>query len=110
MTALSPSFTVHQFHHVGELRDAAGAWDDLWLRTESAAPLTRAELVAQWLDEFATTTNWRCLVVKEAGQLVAALPLVGQRVKHLLELGGVPSNPWCVCGDLLIDPRADVPA
>ena len=73
-------------------------------------PLTRAELLAQWLDEFAPMANWRCLVVEEAGQLVAALPLVGQRVKRLLELGSVPSNPWCVCGDLLVDPRADVPA
>ena len=110
MTALAAPFTVREFHRVGELRAAAGAWDDLWRRAESAAPLTRAELLAQWLDEFAPMATWRCLAVEEAGQLVAALPLVGRRVTRLVELGTVPSNPWCVCGDLLVDPEADVPA
>jgi len=110
MTTISPSLTVHQFQHVGELRAAAGAWDDLWNRAESAAPLTRAELLAQWLDEFAPKATCRCLIVEEGGQFVAALPLVGRRVKRLFEMASIPSNPWCVCGDLLVDPQADVPA
>ncbi|HUY37143.1 MAG TPA: GNAT family N-acetyltransferase [Pirellulales bacterium] len=110
MISLSASLTVHEFRRADELRATAGDWDDLWGRAESASPLTRAELLAQWFDEFAPAANWRCLAVEQDGRLVAALPLVGRRVKRLLELGGVPSNPWCVCGDLLVDPQADVPS
>jgi CelD/BcsL family acetyltransferase involved in cellulose biosynthesis len=110
MTSLSASMSIHELRSAGDLRAAAGAWDDLWRRAESASPLTRAELLAQWLDEFAPMADWRCLAVEKAGQLVAALPLVARRFKHVVHLGCLPSNPWCVCGDLLIDPHADVAA
>ncbi|HEV3022227.1 MAG TPA: GNAT family N-acetyltransferase, partial [Pirellulales bacterium] len=70
---------------------------------------TRAEPLAQWLSEFAAGARWHVIAIEMQGQLAAALPLVGRRVKGLVELGTVPSNPWCVCGDLLLDPHSDMP-
>jgi CelD/BcsL family acetyltransferase involved in cellulose biosynthesis len=109
-TVLSASTSVREFRRHDELRAAAREWDDLWRRAESAAPLTRAEPLAQWLDQFAAGASFHLIAVAADGQLAAALPLVGRQVKGLVELGAVASNPWSVCGDLLLDPRADVPA
>ena len=37
---------------VEELRGAAADWDDLWWRSEAALPTARAELLAQWVEQF----------------------------------------------------------
>jgi hypothetical protein len=42
-----------------QLRDRAGAWDDLWMRSDVALPTARAELIAQWLDRFAPKAEVR---------------------------------------------------
>ena len=86
-----------------ELRSASLAWDDLWYRSGTSAPIARAELVAQWVETFSPKAEFRALVVESEGQLVAALPLVGQSKAKLLRVGMLPRNEWLRCGDLLWD-------
>ena len=89
------------------IRAVAAEWDDLWRRSDCALPVARAELTAQWLENFAARTRVACLVVRKGEQLVAALPLAGGRWKKLLAVGRLPSNAWAWAGDLLVDPAAD---
>ena len=84
------------------------AWDDLWQRSDVALPNARAELVAQWLETAAPRASVRALAVEQDGQFVAALPLLGGRIKRLLSVGRLPTNDWSWAGDLLVDPSADV--
>jgi len=91
------------------IRAAAPAWDDLWRRSDVAVPVARAELVAQWIEAASPQATVRGLAVRQDGQLVAALPLVGGRVKRLVRVGRLPSNYWAWAGDLLLDPSADAP-
>ena len=93
-----------------ELRRQAAAWDDLWLRGEAALPTLRAELTAQWFEQFAPRARFTAIAIEQDGQLAAALPLVGQRVKRVLPVGGLPSNAWSTSGDLLLDTACDCDA
>ena len=95
---------------VGELRSLAMAWDDLWRRSEVRSPLARAETVASWIERFAPAARFECLAVEAEGKLAAALPLVGRRLRNLVEIGGLPANSWALCGDLLVDAATDVDA
>ena len=101
---------LRQFDSIRQLRDAAAAWDRLWLRSEVSLPTARAELVAQWLEHFAPRARWRALVVEDGQEPVAALPLVGRRVRGLLPAGDLTSNYWSPNGELLLDPAADAEA
>jgi len=97
-----------QLESVHDIRACAGAWDDLWLRSDVTLPVSRAELVAQWLEMIAPLASVRVLAVEQDDQLVAALPLLGGRVKRLLPAGRLPTNDWSWAGDLLVDASADV--
>ena len=101
---------LRYLHSLDELRGAATAWDDLWYRSGSAAPVARAELIAQWVESFDTQAAFHAAVVEEDGQFVAALPLVGGRKAKLISTGLFPRNDWCRCGDLLWDPAAGTEA
>jgi CelD/BcsL family acetyltransferase involved in cellulose biosynthesis len=92
------------------LLDHAEAWDDLWRRSEVSTPSACARLLALWLETFAPDRRFLALAVAREGQLVAALPLVGRRLKGVLELAGMPSNQWADCGEFLLDPAGDVDA
>ena len=99
---------LHCIHltSVDELRASASAWDDLWWRSEVALPTVRAELLAQWVEQFKPRGQFHALVVADQKRWVAALPLVPRRVGWLLPAGGLPTNPWLPCGELLLDPAA----
>lgn len=89
---------------VGPLRGAAAAWDDLWQRSDATAPLLRAELVAQWVEQFSPQGGLRALaVVEEQGRWLAALPLVPAPDGGVLRTGRLASNDWSCSGDLLLD-------
>jgi CelD/BcsL family acetyltransferase involved in cellulose biosynthesis len=92
---------------VAEIRGAAAAWDDLWWRSDVAWPIARAELVAQWIEQFAPQSPLLCLAVEDQGQWVAALPLVCTPRWRVLKSGTLPGNEWSPSGDLLLDPDAD---
>lgn len=97
-----------QIISVDEVRDAAPRWDDLWWRSEVTCPAVRAEMVAQWLEQFSPRGNFQALVVEDQGQWAAALPLVHSSLGPLLGTAGTTSNEWSPSGDLLIDPSAPV--
>ena len=89
------------------IRNVAAPWDDLWRRSDRALPVAWAELTAQWLETFAPRSRIACLAVRDGGQLVAVLPLVGGRLKRILPVGRLPTNPWSWAGDLLVDRAAN---
>lgn len=89
---------------IAELRDAAAAWDDLWWQSDVALPLARAELLAEWIEQFSPRAEFHALVVADSARWIAALPLVPCRVARLIPAAGLPCNPWSPCGDLLCDP------
>ena len=98
---------LRQLDSVHQLRAVAPAWDALWQRSETTFPTARAELVAQWLEHFAPRARLRILLVREADELVAALPLVGRRLRAVLPVGDLTMNYWSPNGELLLDPTAD---
>ncbi len=91
------------FRSSAELRAVAPAWDDLWQHSAITRPTLRAELVAQWVDDFAAGKRFRALAVERDGQFVAALPLVSERLGRFVRAGGLTTNDWSPCGDLLLD-------
>ena len=95
-----------QIDSIDQLRARSAQWDDLWQRSQSAAPTARAELVAQWIERFAPREAFRALLVEQQGRLLAAWPLVGTRLKGLVELAGTPGNCWSAAGELLLDAQA----
>lgn len=97
-----------QIDSVATLRAAASAWDDLWRRSDVSMPTCRAELLAQWVEQFSPRAEFRALAVEDQGQWAAALPLVGCKVGRVIAAGGMPSNPWVSSGELLLDPAADL--
>lgn len=94
---------------IEELRAAASTWDDLWWRSDVALPTFRAELLAQWVEHF-KPSGFHALVVADGHRWIAALPLAARRVGWLLPAGGLPTNSWLPCGELLLDPSSDVDA
>ncbi len=93
--------------NVSSLRDLASSWDDLYNRSAAACPLLAAEHVAQWVEQFAPGRRFAALVVEQDGALAAALPLVGTTVGKVIQAGGITSNPWAPCGELLLDETQD---
>lgn len=105
-----PAYRLIQHHDARSFVDQADRWNDLWRRSEVAAPSARAEQIAHWLATFAADETFYALTVNDGERLVAALPLVGRRVKQLMRVGMLPHNEWTSGGELLVDPTADVAA
>jgi hypothetical protein len=103
---------LHCLHltSVEELRASALTWDDLWWRSDVPLPTVRAEVLAQWVEHFKPRGGVHAIVVADSHRWVAALPLVPCRVGWVIPAGGLPSNPWSSCGELLLDPSASVDA
>ena len=93
--------TLH-FDSLAGLRSAAGAWDDLWQRSDVTLPTLRAELIAQWIEHFARPADFDALAVECDGRLVAALPLWRRRVGRVLGAAAMPCNEWSSNGELLL--------
>ena len=90
------------------LRAAADVWDDLWRRSDVASPMARANLLAQWLDQFARGTRFVALTVQCGRRLLAALPLVEGPMAGYLPAGRMATSAWSTSGELLLDPTAAV--
>jgi CelD/BcsL family acetyltransferase involved in cellulose biosynthesis len=97
---------LRRLESIADLRQKAQAWDDLWCRSDVAAPTARAELLAQWLEHFAPRTRFCAVTIEHEGSLAAALPLVGCSLKGLVEVANLPGNDWFPAGELLLDPNA----
>jgi CelD/BcsL family acetyltransferase involved in cellulose biosynthesis len=101
---------IVQLDTLDALRGFAAAWDDLWWRSDATLPTARAETVAQWIEHFAPRAAFRALAVVDQGQWVAALPLIGRRLKGWIPAGQLPNNEWAASGELLLDPHCDADA
>jgi CelD/BcsL family acetyltransferase involved in cellulose biosynthesis len=100
--------TIREFHTTDELRSAAADWDDLWLRSDTANPAARAQVIALWVDCFHPGVRFRALAVEQNGKLVAALPLFGRpRLKGLVPCGSLPGSCWGGGEMLLVDSDCD---
>lgn len=102
-------FRLIYLRSAAELRAAAGPWDELWHRSDVAAPTARAEMIALWLDRFAPQSPFCALAIERSGRFVAALPLVLRR-RGPWRLAGLPGNAWGLYGDLLLADIADLDA
>jgi hypothetical protein len=91
-----------------QLLARAEVWNELWLRSASTSPMCRAETINCWSRQFAPSVPFRALVVQQREHMVAALPLVGRTVGRVFSAGGLPTNNWCQCGELLIDESVDI--
>jgi CelD/BcsL family acetyltransferase involved in cellulose biosynthesis len=98
---------IVRFQSVAALRGAAEDWNDLWQRTAGALPTGRAELIADWLEQFAPQAKFVALAVEQDGQLIAGLPLVQRRALKFSKAGSLPSNSHCWAGQLLVDHTAN---
>jgi len=86
-----------------QVRAAAGAWDRLWQRSSLSSSLFRAEMTAQWLEQFAAAARIHVLAVARDGEFLAVLPLAGRRVHRFLPVGDLPIDCWSPSGELLLD-------
>lgn len=104
-----PTQTLELIHldSLDDLRAASPQWDDLWLRSSTTNPCAQAELVAQWVGRFADESSFHALILASRGRWVAALPMIGIRIRGLLPAAGLPRNAWTRAGDLLIDPEIE---
>lgn len=91
-----------------ELLASRAAWDDLWRRSDVTWPTMQAELLAQWIEQFAADRGFRALVVEDSGVLVAALPTIDRPLARVVKAAGLPGNEWSPLGDLLLDPDCNV--
>jgi CelD/BcsL family acetyltransferase involved in cellulose biosynthesis len=96
-----------QLESAADIRSAASQWNDLWERSEVTVPISRAEFVAQWIERCAPRAKVRALAVEQAGRFVAALPLIGGRLKRVMSVGKIPNSDWSWAGELLLDPGSD---
>ena len=104
----STDFHLEVLESTDALRAIAEDWDDLWQRSDVTMPTLRAEPAANWIDAFASTAQLSVLAVRQGGQLVGALPIVGRKLRRVIPVGDVPLNQWSANGDLLIDTQTDV--
>jgi len=88
---------------VEEFQRQASRWDDLWYRSAVTLPTLRAALVRQWIEQFAPRADIAIITIAKGDQLVAALPLIGQRIGRMLPCGAMPFSMWTPCGELLCD-------
>jgi CelD/BcsL family acetyltransferase involved in cellulose biosynthesis len=96
-----------QLNSTADIRSAAQQWDDLWERSGVTVPVARAEFVAHWIERCAPDRKVRALAVEQDGRFVAALPLIGGRLKRIMSVGKFPCSNWSWAGDLLLDPAND---
>ncbi|MBN2292953.1 MAG: GNAT family N-acetyltransferase [Pirellulales bacterium] len=92
---------------VAQLRAKSLPWDALWERSEVTIPTARAELLAQWVEQFAPKTKIRVIVVQQGEKWVAALPLMSTKVRRVLSAGALCGSTWAPGGALLVDPNID---
>lgn len=88
-------------------REYAQAWDDLWWQSETALPTKRAAMLLDWLHQSGATAGFHAIAVADGGRLLAALPLVEQRLARTIRIGKLPVNSWSSAGDLLLDIECD---
>ena len=67
----------------------------------------QAALLEQWLIQFGNAESFAAVVVESEGSFVAALPMLRSRMRGMLSVATMSSNPWTPSSDLLVDGTAD---
>lgn len=86
-----------------ELLSMQDLWNDLWQRSQTTLPTSRAEFLALWRGQFAPDQEIQAIVVEDSGRWISALPIVGKRWAKVIPTGTVPRNDWLLAGNLLLD-------
>ncbi len=93
---------VVKINSIDELRSVAARWDDLWERSEVTMPMARAELIAQWVEQFRPNNDFHAIIVEDRDRFLAALPLMKTRLYRVLSARTVPADGWIPAGGVLI--------
>ncbi len=91
---------------VAQLESGAERWNDLWRRSPSVRPTSRAEHLANWYRNFSPNRRFLAIALESQGQLYAALPLLQER-SWPLSVWRTPGNAWTTSGELLLDQESD---
>ncbi len=100
-------YRVIEYRSGAELRKAAAIWDDLWQRSDVTIPTARAILIADWIEQFAPHSDFHAITVQLDGQMLAAIPICGGRIRRVLSVARLPENAWSWAGELLLDPQCE---
>lgn len=95
---------------LAELAQHANAWDELWRKSDTCLPSSRAAGIELWQRIFAPTADLFAIVVVQDGQFVAGLPMFRDKSTWLPGVYRLPVNCTVNAGDLLIDSDCDVEA
>ncbi|MEM8944474.1 MAG: GNAT family N-acetyltransferase [Planctomycetota bacterium] len=87
----------------GALNELAQRWNTLWQRSYARQPTARAKGIANWLRHFSQDHQFSALCVEDDGHLIAALPLVADRLSTVYPVYRLPVNSWANTGDFLVD-------
>jgi CelD/BcsL family acetyltransferase involved in cellulose biosynthesis len=99
--------TAHVLNSVDEVVGMAESWNQLWDRSRTTLPTSRAEFLGPWREQFAPEAEFRAVIVEDGANCVAALPIVGHRWAKVVRSGVLPRNDWLLAGNLLVDETAD---
>lgn len=105
---MQTGFQTHWLASTADLLAHAAPWNDLWQRSQSARPTSRAEQLALWCERFAGS-SFGSIVVGDGERLVAALPLT-QSQRWPVSVLRNPGNSWTPAGELLVDVDESSPA
>lgn len=94
---------IVRLESVEALRAAAGAWDDLWQRSQLTRPLLEAEPLAQFVEQFVPRGRFSAVAIERDGRYDAAIPLVRGRCWRMFGCQRMAANPWFPAGDFLLD-------
>lgn len=94
---------LETWRDIQQLNEHAAEWDNLWERTPIQQPATRSKPLAAWLQSFAAHRRLRILTVRRGSRLLAALPLVSGRYRHIVPVTALARNSWSYAGELLLD-------
>ena len=102
--------THHLLTSRNELLNNAPSWNALWQRSHARQPTVRAKGIDLWIERFARDRDFVAVCVEENGQLVAAMPLVRDKIAGVFPRFRLPVNCWANAGDLLVDRGYDLAA
>lgn len=91
-----------------EFESIALQWNDLWDRSKATSATLRAEHLLMWMKQFAPDLTFRVILIREGDRLLAALPLIGQKLRGVVEVGVGTFNSWSPNFDLLLDEVSNV--
>jgi hypothetical protein len=82
--------------------EIAQRWNHLWSRSDAQLPTARWEHLKLWFDTFAPAAKRQALIVEHSGDWIAAIPLVGNRLKGVIPIWEIPYSCWTPSPEFMI--------